>query len=130
MLCSRLCVTTGNITVVNIRDNGLSDVLELSVQPTRLWWGNVEGATGYDVVRGSLVDLRAQAGNFSDPAVTETCLANDQAETFNENLGEVSPGQGLWYLLRSQPGGTYDSGGPGQAAPRDAPIAASGNGCP
>jgi hypothetical protein len=62
--------------------------------------------------------------------VTEVCLANDAPETFNEGVGDPAPGTGLWYLLRAQPGGSFDSGGPGQFAPRDAAIFASGNGCP
>ena len=123
-------VTIGDITSVDIADAGLIDVLELNVQPTRLWWGNVEGATGFDVVRGSLNELQTQNGDFSDPAVTEVCLANDAPETFNEGVGDPAPGSGLWYLLRAQPGGSFDSGGPGQFAPRDAAIFASGNGCP
>jgi spore coat protein A len=123
-------VTTGDITVVDIRDNGLSDVLELSVQPTRMWWGNIEGATGYDIVAGSLNELVLQGGDFSSPTVTESCLANDQSETFNGNLGIVAPGEGNWYLLRSEPGGTFDSEGTGQIAPRDTAIGSSGNGCP
>jgi cysteine-rich repeat protein len=123
-------VTTGDITVVDIRDNGLSDVLELSVQPTRMWWGNIEGATGYDIVAGSLNELVLQAGDFSSPTVTESCLADNQVETYNGNLGIVPPGDGTWYLLRSQPGGTFDSEGASQIAPRDAAIGSSGNGCP
>ena len=115
-------VTTGVIETVDIRDAGLTDVLELEVRRTQLWWGNVEAATnGYDVVSGSLDDLRA-VGDFALAA--QTCEGNDQTATFIDIAAAVPPaGDGTWYLLRSQPG-SYDSGGDGQAAPRDAGLTA------
>jgi spore coat protein A len=125
---SRL-VTNGDITGISITDPGLSAVARLTVQKTRLWWGTVPGATGYDVVRGNLSELRASGGDFSSPLVTETCLANNQPGTFLEGAGTPGAG-GLWYLVRSQPGGTYDTEDPSQVGVRDAEIGASGNGCP
>jgi len=117
-------VTTGDIETVDIRDGGLSDVLELSVQRTQLWWGNIETATnGFDVVRGGLNNLRSVGGDFSLAA--QNCRGNDQTATFVDITGDLPvAGDGLWYLLRSQPGGTYDSGGAGQVAPRDAGLTA------
>jgi spore coat protein A len=124
-------VTNGDITDVTITDGGLTDLLNLTVQPQRLWWGTVGGAaSGYDLVRGSLSQLRATGGDFADAAVTETCLANDRAETFWQHGESPAVGDGVWYLVRSQPGGTYDSGGTGQGGSRDPGIGGSGNGCP
>jgi cysteine-rich repeat protein len=127
---SRLVVEDGDITDVVITDAGLDDRLSLNLLPTRLWWGTVGGATGYDVVRGSLSRLRATSGDFADPTVTEACLANDQAATFWAHTEAPAPGEGVWYLVRSHPGGTYDSGEPSQVGSRDAEIDASGNACP
>ena len=42
----------------------------------------------------------------------------------------LTAGDGVWYLVRAQPGGSYDTGEPSQVGLRDAEIAASGNGCP
>ncbi len=126
---SRL-VTNGDITNVTITDLGLSQVLTLTVQRTRLWWGTVGAATGYDVVRGDLNQLRANGGDFSDPLATRICLANNLPATSLEDASNPLAGEGLWYLVRSQPTGTYDSGEPSQSGSRDAEIAASGNGCP
>ena len=107
----------------------LEGTLLLDVERTRLWWSTVGGATGYDVVRGSLLDLQSTGGDFSDPTATETCLGNDQAATFFENPGDPSAGQGYWFLVR-EAAGSYDTGAPSQIGLRDAEIAASGNGCP
>jgi hypothetical protein len=115
-----------------LRETRGGSVLELAIGRTQLWWGNIEEATsGFDVVRGSVGQLHSKGGNFSDPLVTETCLADDQAATFVDiSLDSPLSGEGHWDLLRGQPGGTYDSGGAGQAAPRDTAIGSSGNGCP
>jgi len=122
-------VTDGDITAVTITDTGLSDVLDLRVEAARLWWGEVGGAAGYDVVRGSLLDLRATGGDFSDPAATEACVGDDQAATFVEGPPDPAPGAGLWFLVRAA-AGTYDTGEASQSGSRDAGIAASGSGCP
>jgi hypothetical protein len=91
----------------------------------------VSAATsGYDIVRGSLNQLRSTGGDFSDPLVTETCLANNRTDTYWLHTESPAVGAGVWYLLRHQPGGSFDSGGAGQAGARDAAVGASGNGCP
>ena len=123
-------VERGDITNIVITDAGFDDRLSLSLLPTRLWWGTVGGASGYDVVRGSLSRLSATGGNFADPTVTQACLANNQAATFWEHTESPALGDGVWYLVRDQPGGTYDTGLPSQIGARDAEIGASGNGCP
>ena len=122
-------VTTGDITDVSVTDGGLSDVLELNVQAERLWWGSVGAATGYDVVRGGLLDLAATGGDFSDPLVTEACLADNQATTLFDGIGDPLPGAGYWFVVRDS-AGSYDTGSPSQTGSRDAGIGASGNGCP
>jgi hypothetical protein len=128
-------VTNGDITMVDTPPTDLDSVLELTVQGTILWWGNITGATGYDVVQGDLNQLRATAGDFSDPTVTETCSADDQTATYLDHSMDVpAPGEGHWYLMRGQPGsladGTYESGGIGQVGTRETEIGSSGNGCP
>ncbi|NIL99782.1 MAG: multicopper oxidase domain-containing protein [Acidobacteria bacterium] len=125
-------VTNGDITSVDVRDSGLADVLRLGVEKTRLWWGNVGAASGgYDVVRGDVGQLRSTLGDFSDPLVTLDCLADDGTETYVDHASDVpAPGTGYWYLLRVQPGGSYESGGAAQVGTRDTEIGASGNGCP
>jgi len=123
-------VTTGDITSVTISDAGLQSRLDLRAEKTRLWWGSVAGAASYDVVRGSLVPLRTSGGNFSLTNVTLSCAANNSASTFWLPMDTPASGQGFWYLVRSQPTGTYDSGAASQSGSRDAEIAASGNGCP
>jgi cysteine-rich repeat protein len=126
----RVVVEDGEISDLQINDAGLSDVFVLTAQPTRFWWGAAEGATDYDLVSGDLIRLGTTAGDYSDPLVTEVCLADDRDETYWVPAETPLPGEGVWYLVRGQPGGTYDTGGAGQAASRDAGIAASGNGCP
>ena len=123
-------VTTSDITAVTIVDAGLSSPLELRAEKTRLWWGSVAGASGYDVVRGSLVPLRTSGGNYGLATVTLGCAANNTASTFWLPADTPASGQGFWYLVRSQPAGAYDSGAASQSGARDAEIAASGNGCP
>jgi cysteine-rich repeat protein len=123
-------ITNGDITSVTISDAGLQANLDLRVEKTRLWWANAPGATSYDVVRGSLDQLRSTAGNFASPLVTQLCLANNRVESSWAHTETPSAGQGLWYLVRAQPAGTYDSGSASQSGSRDAEIAASGNGCP
>jgi spore coat protein A len=121
-------VTNGDVTGVSAGDTGLSDLLELNVEATRLWWGEV-GAAGYDVLQGDVFELSATGGDFSDPLVTETCLGSGQLETFVEGPVDPQPGNGYWYLVRDT-AGSYDTGAPSQAGPRDAAIAGSGNDCP
>jgi len=123
-------VTNGDVISASIADAGLSSRLDLRVEKTRLWWASAAGATSYDVVRGSLDQLRATSGNFASPLVTQLCLANNRPDTYWVHTESPSPGQGAWYLVRAQPGGAYDSGASSQSGSRDGEIAASGNACP
>jgi len=125
---SRL-VTNADYESITSTDPGVGEIGRVTVQPTRVWWGSVGNATGYDLVGGDLNRLRETGGDYSDPQSTEGCLAGNQAATYWEHTGQtVLPGEVLWYLMRVLPGGTYDTGT--EAGSRDAGIAASGNDCP
>jgi len=98
---------------------------------TRLSWGGITGATGYDIVKGNLVTLISSSGNFA--LATDSCLANDPTTTTLLYSNTPAPGQGFWFLVRGENcggRGTYDSGGATQVGLRDAEISASGNDCP
>ena len=97
---------------------------------TALFWNPVPDATGYDLVFGWLDVLRNDPGRFE--AATIGC--------FGENLVDPSavfpdippPAYAYWFLVRGVncgDGGTYDSGGPRQDAPRDPGVFASGADC-
>lgn len=93
----------------------------------RLNWSAVASATGYDIVRGSLFDLRATSGDFS--LATGDCLANDLSARTRSDIII----QNVWYLVRAVNcggAGTYNSGDPGQQGSRDVEIEASGVACP
>jgi hypothetical protein len=125
---SRL-VTNADYESITSTDPGVGEIGHVTVQPTRVWWGSVGSATGYDLVGGDLNRLRETGGDYSDPQSTQGCLAGNQAATYWEHTGQtVLPGEVLWYLMRVLPGGTYDTGT--EAGSRDAGIAASGNDCP
>jgi hypothetical protein len=90
----------------------------------------VSGATGYDVVRGTLSTLLG-GGSFT-PA-TDACVGQHVADTFVSAGHVPAVGNGDWYLTRGVNPcgtGTYDDGAPSQSGSRDAGIAASPNACP
>jgi hypothetical protein len=93
-------------------------------------WAAVSGATGYDVVRGTLSTLRG-GGGFT-PA-TDACVGQHVADTSVTDGHVPASGDGDWYLTRgvnSCGSGTYDDGSASQSGSRDAVIAASQNACP
>jgi hypothetical protein len=95
-----------------------------------LSWSPVAGATGYDVVRGTLSTLKV-AGDFT--AATDACPADDLAATSFLDAHVPAPDDGDWFLVRGITAcdhGTFDDGSASQTIPRDAPIAASANSCP
>ncbi|MBZ5640337.1 MAG: hypothetical protein LAO51_16470 [Acidobacteriia bacterium] len=97
----------------------------------KLSWGTVSGATGYDIVRGTLGCLRSSGGDFT--ACTEECLDNNRTTTSLLYTGTPATGDGYWFLVRGQNcggSGSYDEGVPAQGASRDARIVASGHDCP
>jgi hypothetical protein len=99
-----------------------------SITGVHLSWSPVPGATAYDVVAGSLDDLRTTAGDFTVAA--DACLAAKTAATSLELAGFA--GGNTWYLVRAANcggAGTYDAGAT-QSGSRDAEIAASAAACP
>lgn len=93
-----------------------------------LAWLTTPGATAYDVVKGSLPLLRSSGGDFFTSL--ESCLENDSTDAAASDVNAPSSGQGFFYLVRTAPGGTYDSSCPDQAAARDAGIQSSPFACP
>ena len=103
----------------------------LTVTRTDLSWPSVAGATGYDVVRGSIDTLRSTAGDYA--AATEACVADGHAGTTLPYPDTPGTGEAHWLLVRATNcggEGTYDSGAPEQAGVRDAEIEAAGPSCP
>jgi hypothetical protein len=103
----------------------------LAVDRTSLAWTEVIGATAYDVVRGSLGELRASAGDFT-PSVDQ-CLADDHASVTLDYAEDPPPGTGHWILVRGDAVssvGTYESLSETQVGLRDEEIGASALACP
>ncbi len=101
--------------------------IERSPAGSMLVWDDMIGADAFDVVRGDLELLRLGAGNYQ--AATGDCAGDATPGTslFVDDTPE--DGACIWYLIRGNDGGSYDSASGSQAAPRDASIAASGNDC-
>jgi hypothetical protein len=96
-----------------------------------LSWPPLGDADWYEVVQGDLVVLRGSGGDFS--AATTDCTGDNLFVTTVPLLGDLLPGEGIWYLVRGancKGKGTFDSGGPTQVGLRDAEIAVTGNDCP
>jgi len=96
-----------------------------------LAWTAISGATGQDIVYGSLTDLRIAGGDFS--SATQGCLAEKNTSTSFVVEGAVSDQQDSWYLVRPANcggNGSYDSDGLSQVGSRDPGIDASGAACP
>ncbi len=96
---------------------------------TQIDWLPFPGATAFDVTRGDLGVLRTSLGNFAGS--TLDCVDDNTFANSSNHLGDPLPGEGYWFLVRPADcgGGTYDSGGAAQAAPRDGSINASGSQC-
>jgi hypothetical protein len=95
-----------------------------------LSWTASDAATAYDVVRGDLSMLRDTGGDFM--TATTDCIGEDRPQTSLEVFGDPGADQGFWYLVRPVTDlgtGTYDSGGAGQAGPRDAGINTASGRC-
>lgn len=108
-----------------------SPSVNLTLDASDLLWTSVTAGAAYDVVRGELGLLRTSGGNFT--TAVDACLANDVASVAFPQGPAPAAGDGFWYLVRFVlPGsvGSYDSGGPGQAASRDPGIATSALACP
>ncbi|HEV8202533.1 MAG TPA: NosD domain-containing protein [Candidatus Polarisedimenticolia bacterium] len=102
----------------------------LSVEPNRILWTQAPGATGYDVLRGDVNLVRQSGDGFT--AAVQVCLADDFTDTQLGYLGVPKVGEAFFFLVRAGTGdvaGTYDDGGAGQVAPRDAAIDAAAPAC-
>jgi hypothetical protein len=94
-------------------------------------WPAVSGATGYDVVRGNLAQLRSTGGDFTQ--AVDACLGDNQSATSESDPAVPRSGDGFFYLVRPVNcggTGTYDSGGHQQIGKRDSEIDASPRACP
>jgi hypothetical protein len=107
--------------------------IRVDVDRTEVRWSPRPGATGYDIVRGDLGQLRATGGNFAFGFVTETCVDSAVEGTSVGDTATPPDGEGYWYLVRAEDAGgqgSYDTGRASQVDHRDDEIAASGNDCP
>ena len=96
-----------------------------------LTWEGVDGAGGYDVVVGLLSVLRNDPEHFAHATVE--CPEDNLTRTVHRSFGVPPEGEGVWFLVRATNcggAGTWDTGQPGQAVPRDEAIAGSGASCP
>jgi len=95
-----------------------------------LFWDPIPGATGYDAVIGELHALRNDPNRFA--TATLGCIGDNMTGIAAAFDGNPPPGDGFWFLVRGANCGgvgTYDSFGPGLAAPRDPDIAVSTADC-
>jgi cysteine-rich repeat protein len=93
---------------------------------TSVSWLALGGATGYDVVRGSLNTLRSSGGNFA--TATTTCLGDNQTALGFNDASPLTAGNGFFYLVRGTScsgSGTYNTTSPKQVASRDAGVEAA-----
>lgn len=93
-------------------------------------WGELEQATGYDMVYGDLNTLRSTGGDFT--AATLACYADDTPLSAVPFPFVPAVGNGTWFLVRGVNcggPGSYD-GEAGQVGVRDAEIAAAPGACP
>ncbi len=93
-------------------------------------WSPLVVATSYDVVLGDLQLLRATGGDFTTSLAD--CLENDGGDARATHAFDPPEGQRFYYLVRGSvagQAGTYDSGGLGQAAPRDSEIRSAAAAC-
>jgi photosystem II stability/assembly factor-like uncharacterized protein len=93
--------------------------LAFDTDPDVFAWNAAAGATAYDVIRG---DLAALGGGSTSPA-DWVCLENDDDDLQATDATVPAAGHALFYLAGAAncagEQGTFDTSGPGQAAPRD-----------
>ncbi len=119
-----ICVTNG--------PPGNPLILDIASDAVTLSWDPQAGADAYDVVKGDLGLLRSTNGDFGSSILA--CLEDGGSDTGASDVTAPAPEAGFYYLVRAESvcaePGTYDSSTPGQAAGRDASIAASPHACP
>lgn len=131
-------VTTGvknpgsgwNIDDIQFLGGLLTAKTTLNVTPAELNWSVIPGATGYDVVRGDLLQLATTRGDFSTS--TKECLGNDLTGTAFHFTAVPPAGGAWWFLVRGTTASgplTYQDLSDSQVGGRDAGIAASGIAC-
>ena len=101
----------------------------LSVGRQEISWQSAANAVTYDLVSGDLQTLVATGGDYE--LAIETCLADGHSGSSVKFKAEPETGRGMWFLLRGAhcSSGSFDSGGSGQAVPRDVSIAAAPGSC-
>lgn len=102
---------------------------EVDFQGPYLVWYPVPGATGYDIVTGSLDILGATSGDFAQ--ATGSCAGRNVQATYTEPVTDLAVGEGVWFLVRGvNCGGTATYDEPMLMIPaRDPEIEASPNRC-
>ena len=93
-------------------------------------WTPLETALSYDVVYGDIATLVGSGGDLT--AATRDCIVAGATSTATTFITAPAIGEAFWILARGNNGagaGTYDSGTPSQAGPRDAGINASPYSC-
>ena len=95
-----------------------------------LSWDPEAFASGYDIVKGDLIDLHATMGDFA--ATTTACTVDDTPGPPFPDAEMPVVGQGNWFVVRSVNcggNGTYDTASPFQIGSRDVEINASPFSC-
>jgi hypothetical protein len=103
---------------------------QLHVDRIRIQWSELEGARGYDLVRGDLRRLRRTGGDFTE---AEECVVDDFSFTAIPYEPEPPENEGWWFVVRGVNefgNGTYDSVSESQVRSRDEEINASSHSCP
>ena len=98
-----------------------------SAGEVHVMWDPVPGATAYDLIKGSLVNLRSSHGDFA--FATNTCVADDTPGVEALHNVAPAPGFGFFYLVRPlncAGNGSYNEGSPAQIGLRDSEIDSSG----
>jgi len=86
-----------------------------------VFWDAAAGVNGYDVIRGSLNQLRSNGGDFGNAQIV--CLINDTTNTTVTDVTSPGAAETLFYLIRtadcSGRTGSFDTLGPSQTSSRD-----------
>jgi len=107
-------------------------LLEMDYQGLK--WPEMEGAIGYDVVRGDIGILKGTLGEY-ELAIAE-CVADDWQSTSLPYTQEPLPGEAFFYLMRPVRAGgprsydAYEFGASRQFASRDPGIGQAFDNCP
>lgn len=86
-----------------------SPLATLRAAGSTISWSEVEGADGYDLIRGSVSSLAGSPGTVSLGAVS--CLASSASGTSTQDPGLPSPGQAFFYVFRIRWAGNRDGYG-------------------